>query len=336
MTTASHLFRWRRVLTVGAASVALHYAIIDWGVDQARLQGTEPRYGSVTIMAELRNAPALALLRPASAPPSAPQAPQASAPAPVAQSRAALPSPQVQLSSLPESASAADAALPRYKADLPPSAQLVFDVVRTGADGATGAGQAVIDWRQAGGEYRVSMSSDVAGSTLTALASEGATGPGGIVPRLMSAQRRGKAATATHIDARRRRITFSASQNSVAMAAGTQDRATVPMQLAGIGRAGGQLGAQVVLMVAEEKGVSLLHFAVVGQEDINTQMGTLATWRLAYSPAPGTYRSRLEVWLAPGHAWYPVQLRSTEANGAVTTQTINRIVANEVGTRYAQ
>ena len=321
MTTASHLFRWRRVLTVCAASAALHYAIIEWGAGEGGLQQRRSTPAPVAIVAELRNAPEPML-----------ETSTASAPAPVAQSRAALPLPQVQLSSPAASAPPAAAVLPSYRADLPPSAQLVFDVVRTGADDAADAGQAVIDWRHAAGQYRVAMTSDVAGSTLMALDSEGETGPEGIVPRKMSAQRRGKAATATHLDARRKRITFSASEDSVVMAAGAQDRATLPMQLAGVARAGGQLGSHVELMVAEEKGASVLRFAVVGQEDIDTRMGRLSTWRLAYLPAPGTYRTRLDVWLAPGHEWYPVQLRSTEANGAVTTQTITRIVANDVGT----
>ncbi len=220
--------------------------------------------------------------------------------------------------------------MPRYRASLPPSAQLGFDVVRTGADGNSGTGQALVDWQLDNGAYRIATSSEVGGGARLALASEGAAGAAGMSPRKMTMQRRGKAATATHFDARGGRITFSASEAGAALSAGMQDRATVPMQLAGIGRAGGQFGADIVLPVAEEKGVGELRFTVLGEERIDTALGQLDTWRLASLPAPGSYRPRLDVWLAPARQWYPVQLRSTEANGAVTTQTINRIVANEV------
>lgn len=46
---------------------------------------------------------------------------------------------------------------------------------------------------------------------------------------------------------------------------------------------------------------------------------------------PGSYRSRLDVWLAPAKGWYPVQIRNTEANGAVTTQTVNNINLIDTG-----
>lgn len=317
MTPASHLFRWRRVLTVCAASAALHYAAIGWSTAPPVVRHAAPDAQPATVVVELRSAPA--------------PLPQARPPLPAAEAGAALPLPQVQLSSSSTVAQSDAPVLPRYQARLPPPAQLVFDALRLDASGAASTGTAVMTWQWEGGQYRMAASMEVAGSTLVELASEGATGPGGIAPRKMSVQRRGKAATATHLDARQGRITFSASEDSAIMAPGTQDRATLPMQLSGIARAAGRLGADVTLMVAEEKGVSVMRFAVMGREEIDTGMGRLATWRLAYTPPAGTYRPRLEVWLAPGREWYPVQVRSLEASGAVTTQTISRIVANDVG-----
>ncbi len=317
MTSALNLFRWRRVLAFCAASAALHVAVIGWGAGQAGPETISLAPAEVTVVAELRSAPAAL--------------PEPPAPAAAGEAGAALPEPPVQLPSSPEMVSPVAAALAPYKANLPPSAQLTYSVLRVDAGGARSSGSAVTEWQTGRGQYQIAASSDVAGSTLMALGSEGTTGAGGMVPRKMNAQRRGKAATATHFNARTGRITFSASEDSVVMAPGTQDRATLPLQLAGIARAAGKLGTDITLMVAEEKGVSEMRFTLAGQENIDTPLGTLATWRLSYSPAPDSYRSQLEVWLAPAHEWYPVQIRSTEANGAVTTQTISRIVANEVG-----
>jgi hypothetical protein len=303
-------FSWRRVLAAGAASVGLHVALWDVGADAPR---PLPAASRVPVVAELRTAPAAAAAPPA------------------AETGAALPLPQVQLPGPRPARPRAGPLLPRYKVSLPPPAQLVFDAVRTGTDGVQAHGQALIDWRHAEGKYALVASLDVPGSSLLAWASEGSTGSAGLAPRTMSAQRRGKARTATHFNARQGRITFSASEQSVAMAPGTQDRATVPLQLAGIARAAGKLGTVLTLMVGEEKGASVMRFTVVGQEEIDTGIGRLATWRLSYVPDPATYRSSLDVWLAPQQQWYPVQLRSTEANGAITTQTIRAIVVDESG-----
>jgi hypothetical protein len=308
MKRAPHDLRWRRVLAVCAASALLHYGLLDWGATPQRAPGAAP----VTVVAELRSA--------APAPPGKPVARQAGA---------AVPLPLVQL----PGPKAVKPAPPPYRASLPPSAQLAYAVQRSAGEGAgEGAGSAVIDWRHGHGQYRLALRTVVDDSVLLELVSEGATGAGGMLPRSMSAQRRGKARTATHMNAAEARITFSASEASVPMAPGTQDRASLPMQLAGIGRAGaGQLEAGVALLVAEEKSATLMRFSVVGQEPVETGMGRLATWHLLSEPAPDTYRPRLEVWLAPQQQWYPVQLRSTEAGGLVTTHTVVQIVVHDAG-----
>lgn len=282
-----------------AASVLLHYAALDWGAAPVPVA----RAPAVTVVAELRSAPPEPVV---TRPP-----PEAGAPVPL---------PLVQLPG-PKQAKPAP---PPHRVSMPPPARLTFEVARSGADDA---GEASIDWRHAHGRYRLSMR-----SAQVELISEGAIDAGGIVPRTMSAQRRGKARTATHFDAGGAGITFSASEASVPMAPGTQDRASVLMQLAGIARAGArQLDAGIALLVGEEKGAAVMRFVALGQEEIETRMGRLATWHLLCEPAPGSYRPRLEVWLAPEHAWFPVQLRSTEANGVVTTQTVVQIDVIDAG-----
>lgn len=223
---------------------------------------------------------------------------------------------------------------PGRKVSLPPPAELTLDVERTDAGGGKWSGQAVMTWSRDGSAYRMSVVASITmivTINLVELASEGTVGEHGITPRTMTEKRRSKAATATHFG--QGRITFSASPDSYPIVPGTQDKATFPMQLAGIARADpGKLGSDIELLVGQDKDASLFRFVVQGQEEIDTPMGRMAAWRLTRPPKPGSYSSRLDVWLAPGHEWYPVQIRSTEANGAVTTQTIRKIVIKETGT----
>lgn len=292
MTTRSH--RWRRVLTLGAASVALHVAVVTWSVPQP---APPPRPAS--IVAQLHSAPA---------------APR------VAETGAAKPVPQVQLPGPPK------AARTRHRTSLPPAALLSFDVLRVAADGARHESQASLDWRHGGSRYRLTMHGEAVD-----IASEGALGADGLAPRTLNVQRGGKAGTATHFDARRGHITFSASEASVPMAPGTQDKASFLMQLAAIARADArQLGGAIDVQVGAEKDAGVMRLVLVGQEEIETGMGKLMTWHWSQPSVAGTYRARVDVWLAPGHEWYPVQLRSTEANGTVTTRTIRKIDLLEV------
>lgn len=264
----------------------------------------------------------------------APQAaPEAGAPeaAPPVQSAATAETP-VPAAEIP----APVAPAPGYRVSLPPPAELLLDVERIDAKGTHWSGRAQMDWSRSGDAYRMSMVATIrmiVPINLVELSSEGTVGEQGIVPRTLNEKRRNKAQTATHFDAQQGRISFSASAASFPMAPGTQDKATFLMQLAGIARADpAQLGAGVEMMVGEEKDASLFRFVAQGQEEIDTPLGRLSTWRITRPPRPGSYSSRLEVWLAPGHEWYPVQMRSTEANGAVTTQTIRKIVVKQAGT----
>ncbi|RSZ56942.1 DUF3108 domain-containing protein [Massilia atriviolacea] len=227
-------------------------------------------------------------------------------------------------------AAPAEPVKPALKASLPPSAELNFDVARTDRDGGTWSGVSSIAWKQAGGAYTLSMEASVsvlvARVNLVLLTSEGTLGPGGIIPRTTTEKRRGKSQTATHFGGPDGKITFSASERSYPMVAGAQDKASFLMQLAAIGRAdSAQFASGVELFVGEEKDANPFGFVLVGQEDIDTRMGRMATWHLARPPRPGAYNSRLDIWLAPAHNWYPVQIRNTESNGSVTTQTIRKI-----------
>lgn len=221
----------------------------------------------------------------------------------------------------------------RYKVNLPPSAAFELDVKRTDPDGKKWSGSATMSWQSDGSNYKVGL--DVGISillrvNLLTLSSEGIIDDAGIAPLTMREKRRGRSETATHFNQEEKRITFSASERTFPLLAGAQDKATVPFQLAGIGRAGvNQFASDVDMLVGEDKSATIYRFQLVGEEELETGMGKLVTWRLARPPKPGSYNARLDIWLAPSLDWYPVQIRNTEGNGAVTTQTVTKIIRKE-------
>jgi hypothetical protein len=219
----------------------------------------------------------------------------------------------------------------RWKVALPPSARLELDVRRKDADGTNWSGSATIGWQQDGARYRASqevgISLLIARVNLLEVSSEGSINEYGIAPATFNEKRRNRPATATHFNQQEQKITFSASDRSVPLVPGAQDRATVLFQLAGIGRADvNQFGQDIDILVGEDRNAQVYRFQLVGEDELETKMGKLVTWHLARPPKPGSYNARLDIWLAPGLDWYPVQMRNTEANGAITTQIVTRII----------
>jgi len=224
----------------------------------------------------------------------------------------------------------------RYKVAMPPPATIMMDVARVDADGTRWSGEAQLAWSFRDDSYRIDFEAGirilVTRVNLAVLTSEGAWAATGFAPVKMTEKRRGRALTATHFDWQHDRITFSASQKTVPLMAGAQDKASVPLQLAAIARGDpNQLSGDIDLQVGEDRDAVVFRFVVIGQEEIDTKLGKLQAIHLSRPPKEGSYRSRLDVWLAPGRGWYPVQIRNTEANGAVTTQTVNNIALTDTG-----
>ena len=224
----------------------------------------------------------------------------------------------------------------RFKVHLPPSARFDMAVARVDADGTKWTGSASMTWHTDGGRYDASLEAGVSllvtRVNLLVLRSEGVIDDFGIAPVRVTEKRTRRAETATHFNRDQGTITFSASERSYPLLAGAQDKATVPFQLGGIGRADvNQFGGDIDLQVGDEKEATIFRFQLVGEEELNTKMGKVVTWHLTRPPKPGTYSSRLDIWLAPGLNWYPVQMRNTEASGALTTQTVSNITMTDSG-----
>jgi len=223
-----------------------------------------------------------------------------------------------------------------YKVDLPPSADITLDVARVDANGTRWSGEELLSWRISPSGYRIRVEAGISvvftRVNLLTVTSEGKVGDEGFVPTLMTEKRRGRSMTATHFNRDAGTLTFSGSQASYPLAPGTQDKASVPLQLSAIARGDPrQLSGNIDIFVGEDRDASVFSFTVAGQEQIDTPLGRIKTWHVVRPPKPGSYGSRLDLWLAPDYGWVPVRLRNVEASGATTTQTARRIERKDAG-----
>lgn len=363
MSSASFFHQRRRALVLGTFIVLMHWLAL--GLFESNLglpRGGQPDGGRTTMLATLLpSPPPLAVETPPPpapklAPPPLPEiaplpaelgvtpvqpggATIEAAPEQVAAAPIAAPPPPAEPAAPPEPAPAPAPPAPevrRYTVDLPPPAEIKLDVARTDADGTTWSGEAVLAWSLDDDTYRIKVEAGIrmifTRVNLVVLSSEGAVAATGFAPLKMTEKRRGRAMTATHFDWQHNKISFSASQATYPLTPGAQDKASVPLQLSAIARGDPkQLSGDIDILVGEDRDASVFRFVVLGQEEIETRMGRLQTWHLSRPPKPGSYKSRLDIWLSPAHGWMPVQIRNTEASGAVTTQTVNNIVMNRTG-----
>jgi hypothetical protein len=369
MKIVPFLLQRRRILALCAATIVLHYLALAWvGTGVVALPAKPPPNRVVSV--QLRAAPL-----PAPTPvqvsaqvklpvpvPSRTPVPDAIVAAGVAAGPgtqsfaaapkpAAVPAPEFATLPAPESSPAPEsvpvqAALPPdasdtgrpphvYRVDLPPSAELEMEIMRTDADGTMWNGAGLLSWQRDGSYYKTTLEAGldmlVTRVNLLVITSTGQIDDDGIAPVTTTEKRKGRSLTATHFDRNQGRITFSASTRSYALWPGAQDKATLPFQLAGIGRADvNQFRGDIDLLVGEDKEANVFRFNLISEDELDTKMGRLLTWHLSRPPKPGTYSSQLDIWLAPGLGWYPVRIRNTEANGAVTTQSVSRITAPAV------
>jgi len=359
-TRISH--RW---VPVFAATLVLHLLVLHFAGEQIKLPApaeqlqntveislrpkplenstvsTEPKPDSKHLI------PVRPRLRPVPAPVLAPDTDEPSTAVTAADDAVAVPAPPLAAASAGPPAKTADAlpeappaALPEqaapapgYAVAPPPSARLTLELTNTKPGQANpyyGAGE--INWEVAEGKYSMTTKAGLsilfASVNLLTLHSEGLIDSHGIAPVLSSETRRGRSETATHFNREAKTISFSASTKTVALIDGAQDKNTVVMQLAGIGNADPkqmQPGKEFAIQIGEQRDATVFQFVVQGQEQITTKLGTMTTWHLVRPPRPGSYNSRLDIWLAPELQWYPVQIRNTESNGAVTTQNVTKI-----------
>ncbi|MGO4479513.1 DUF3108 domain-containing protein, partial [Massilia sp. 2TAF26] len=201
----------------------------------------------------------------------------------------------------------------RYRLRLPASARLSF------TSPGRADGQAYLDWRSDDSGYSLEFD-----GILGRLSSRGISGDTGIAPALAT-EIRADGSTSTSFDATTGEVRFQGAGNPAPGAVGMQDRASVLVQLAAIalGRPE-QLQNEIRIVVAGASQVGVERYQVLGQEEVDTGIGSMPAWHLARLAAPG--EARLELWLAPSQDWLPVQLRLSGTDGRVETQTLSGAV----------
>jgi Protein of unknown function (DUF3108) len=324
---ASH----RRLLAVGLASLLFHCAVItslaglklaptalmvDAGALSLRLVAPTPAASP----APVRLAPATAR-----APQERPRSAAAPVPAP-----ALAPSLATTAGSAPAvAAQEPELVMPgTYRVRQMPPARVQFDVMRSESGGAAVSyGKTDLRWQISDNKYTLQIDSGIDAPSgyvaVESLRSDGEMTDFGVGPRSASETRAG-ITTRMNVDALGRHMDFPDSGRSAQYGLGGQDRASMLIQLAGMGNANpGQISGEIRFWVGARGGAGIVRFTVLGEEQVASPMGQLSAWHLYQEVAPG--EARLEVWLAPAHQWLPVQMRTTEPDGVVTTQLVARI-----------
>ena len=214
--------------------------------------------------------------------------------------------------------------------DLPPSADLTYSI---GARqrGFNLNGDATLSWRAGDGKYAVSAESRVALlGKLTENRSRGLVDSWGLAPTEYYDKRFRKDATTATFDRDAKTITFSDSDKSYPIKGGEQDRVSVSWQLVAIARAAKDKfkpGSEWQFFVIGPRDADPWTFRVVGREKIQAgaALGEVDAVHVVRVP-PDAKDQTLDLWLAPGHEWYPVKLRFTDHDRDYVEQTLEKIV----------
>jgi hypothetical protein len=336
------LLRIKRWLWVLLFSILLHFVAIHW----AGVQIVTPDLRNFNIVhASLHHAAAQGSVEPipdntGAAPPIiAPALPSKGSPAAKATARkhAALPIEHKRTAAniLTQTVKAESVSstpnqshdISRYSINLPPSAELHYDASIL-KKGMPYQGQSTIEWQSESGEYKINGVTDIAGIGIRSFQSEGTVDQSGIAPLLYTEQSTRKSITNTHFQRERNIISFSSSTVSYPRQGGEQDRASIIWQLAGIGRGSPEklkADEDFDIFVAGVRDGETWRIHVIGQEETVLSTGKTNTWHLVRIPPAGTYQQRLDVWLAPRQAWYPVKLRYTQVNGDTLELSLTKI-----------
>ncbi len=224
-------------------------------------------------------------------------------------------------------ASAAEA-IPR-PFNLPPSADLHY-TIKAQQKGISLTGDAVVAWRNGDAKYSVSNESRAAilGKILENR-SEGTVDAFGLAPAQFVEKRFRKEQTTASFERAASTLSFAGSKQTYPLKGGEQDRSSVQWQLAALARAQPEKftpGSEWRFFVAGRKDAETWVFKVVKREQLATGVGKIEALHLVKAPPADSKDQHVDIWLAPGQEWYPVQLRFSDEDGEFVEQTLAKIV----------
>jgi hypothetical protein len=199
---------------------------------------------------------------------------------------------------------------------VPPSARYHYDVTAQ-TKGFVLKGQAELDWRNANGKYeaQMQMTSQLPFVKPRVQRSTGLVTAQGLAPTRFSDKLRSE--EAAHFDREQGKVVFSTNKPEAVLEPGAQDRLSIVMQL-GAMIAGNPSkfppGSQITVQTASTKEAEPWTFTVHGTETLDLPGGRMSALRLTRNPRR-EYDVKVELWLAPGHAYAPVRLRLTQPGG---------------------
>ncbi|MES2151802.1 MAG: DUF3108 domain-containing protein [Pseudomonadota bacterium] len=226
-------------------------------------------------------------------------------------------------------AQAAEHPAVKYAVDLPPPADLSY-LIKARQSGFSINGEALISWRVADGKYAL-----LAETRATLLGkvmenrSEGAIDGFGLAPTSFFEKRFRKEPATTTFDRAARSIVFTDGKLTYPLQGGEQDRTSAPWQLVAAARAAPDKftpGSEWVFFVAGRRDAEPWSFKVIKHEKVQTGIGEVDALHLVKAPPPDSKGQQLDIWLAPGHEWYPVRLRFADKDGEFVDQTLEKIV----------
>ncbi|MDX3907052.1 MAG: DUF3108 domain-containing protein [Pigmentiphaga sp.] len=206
----------------------------------------------------------------------------------------------------------------------PPASAVLTYKLNASAKGFKINVDSTLEWLRTGSDYKlVNRGSFMFFSFVWE--STGKVGAGGLQP-VRYQETRNKRVKTAEFDAAGGRLRLPSGDEET-LEPGTQDRMSVLLQLAAIGRAdAGAFAAGKVLpfRVAGSSRSDNWRFRVVGKETLSTPMGNMEAVHLVRERDHDDGQ-KVEVWLAPGHDWLPVRVLSNEADGDFLDQVVAKI-----------
>ncbi|MEO6291750.1 MAG: DUF3108 domain-containing protein [Burkholderiaceae bacterium] len=198
----------------------------------------------------------------------------------------------------------------------PLAAKYIYSVTFT-KNSNSNKGTAELNWQHDGANYALSLTASYFAIPVFIQNSVGQLAPQGLLPTRFSDKRFRKSEVAAHFNHEAGKITFSANTPDAVLLAGSQDRVSVILQLAGLLAAdpakyppGATLNLQTINATEAEPWL----FTVNEPETLNLPAGPQLALRITRNPRR-EFDQKVELWFAPELNYAPVRFRFTETNG---------------------